>query len=62
MRCCDKRYKMRLPSPEKEAAETVARGLGITVSDYLRRALRAYVGLREPQAIQVLHQRMIDAD
>lgn len=48
MRCCDKRFEMRLPAPEKDAAEAIAQSLGITVSEYLRRALRAYAGLREP--------------
>ena len=48
MRSCDKRFEMRLPTREKDAAETMAQTKGITVSELLRRALRAYAGLPEP--------------
>lgn len=48
MRSCDKRFEMRLPAEEKHAAETMALNKGVTVSELLRRALRAYVNLPEP--------------
>ncbi|SFC50852.1 hypothetical protein SAMN04488059_10651 [Devosia psychrophila] len=48
MRSCDKRFEMRLPAREKDAAETMALDKGITVSELLRRALRAYSGMPEP--------------
>ena len=48
MRSCDKRFEMRLPEQEKHTAETMAQKRGITVSELLRRALRAYAGLPEP--------------
>lgn len=48
MRSCDKRFEMRLPKQEKRAAETMAQTKGITVSELLRRALRAYAAMPEP--------------
>ena len=48
MRSCDKRFEMRLSAEEKIAAETMALNKGVTVSELLRRALRAYAKLPEP--------------
>lgn len=48
MRSCDTRFEMRLPEREKHAAEIMAQDRGITVSELLRRALRAYAALPEP--------------
>lgn len=48
MRRCDKRLEMRLPEQEKYAAETMAESRGVTVSELIRRALRAYAGLPQP--------------
>ncbi|MBJ6987271.1 hypothetical protein [Devosia sp. MC521] len=48
MRSCNKRFEMRLPEWEKHTAETMAQSRGITVSELLRRALRAHAGLPEP--------------
>lgn len=48
MRKCDKRLEMRLSERDKEAAEAMAEGRGITVSELIRRALRAYAGQVEP--------------
>ncbi|WP_407065647.1 ribbon-helix-helix protein, CopG family [Devosia sp.] len=48
MPSCDKRFEMRLPHGEKHTAEAMAQRQGITVSELLRRALRAYAGLPEP--------------
>lgn len=48
MRKCDKRLEMRLPEREKEATEAMAEGRGITVSELIRRALKAYAGQAEP--------------
>lgn len=48
MRSCDKRFEMRLPEREKNAAEAMAERQGVTVSELLRRALRAYANLPEP--------------
>ncbi|OAM79646.1 CopG family transcriptional regulator [Devosia elaeis] len=39
---------MRLPEQEKYAAETMAESRGVTVSELIRRALRAYGGLPQP--------------
>jgi hypothetical protein len=47
MRSCDKRFEMRLPEQEKRAAEIMAQTKGITVSELLRRALRAYAVMPE---------------
>lgn len=47
MRSCDRRFEMRLPEQEKRAAETMAQTKGITVSELLRRALRAYAAMPE---------------
>ena len=47
MRACDKRLELRLPEREKHAAEAMARQYDTTVSDLLRRALRAYAGVPE---------------
>lgn len=48
MRSCDKRFEMRLPAQEKDAAETMAQDRDITVSELIRRSLRAYAGMTEP--------------
>lgn len=48
MRSCDKRFEMRLPAREKDAAEALAQTKCITVSELLRRALRAYAQIPEP--------------
>lgn len=48
MRSCDKRFEMRLPEREKRAAEAMAQNRGVTVSELLRRALRAYAAIPEP--------------
>jgi len=48
MRRCDKRFEMRLPAQEKATAEAMALVKGITVSELLRCALRAYANMPEP--------------
>lgn len=48
MSSCDKRFEMRLPAREKNTAEAIAQAKGITVSELLRRALRAYTNMPEP--------------
>lgn len=48
MRSCDKRLEMRIPDREKSAAEALAESRGITLSELIRRALRAYAGQAEP--------------
>lgn len=52
MRLCDKRFEMRLPAREKNAAESYAAERGITVSELLRRALRVYLDIPEPLAVE----------
>ena len=48
MPSCNKRFEMRLPAREKNAAEGLAQDKGITVSELMRRALRAYAQRPEP--------------
>jgi predicted DNA-binding protein len=47
MRLCDRRLEMRLPSAERSRLDQAAQERGITNSELLRRALRAYLGMAE---------------
>lgn len=48
MRKCNKRLETRLSEREKNDAEAMAESRGVTVSELVRRSLRAYAGLSNP--------------